>query len=57
MHAVNITGNSVSICLRQKQSGNEKYKKEYFQINPYKKSSTNKIADEKLIGLKKNAIE
>ena len=43
--AANITVDSVSICLKEKQSGNVNNKREKFQINPYKESETNKSAD------------
>ena len=42
MRAENITVNGAIMCLKEKKSRNENNSKKYCQVNPYKKSETNK---------------
>ena len=55
--AENITLDTVSIYLQEKQSGFENNKKEDHQVNTYDKSKANRSTEENVSKKKKNASE
>ena len=55
--AANITVDSVCICSKEKQSGNESNKKDDCQVNTYNESEINKSVDENATEQKKNTSE